>query len=223
MNFDFNYFVSVFPQILPYLPTTLFISIVSIFFAIIIGLIFALIKTANIFILSQIVTVYISFFRALPSVVLLFIVYYGLPQIFPVLKSLGAMSAAIMCFTLKFSAYLIEIFRAGLNSVEHGQKEAGLAIGLSSVQVYRRVILPQAFVNALPATGNIFTALLKDSSVAFIVGVADLLAAGKMLTTQSYQFFETYLAVGLIYWVVVVIYTWLQFIVEKKINTAYKR
>ncbi|QIQ21230.1 amino acid ABC transporter permease [Zophobihabitans entericus] len=224
MDFQFSYFLSVFPKIIPYLPVTLYISIISMIFAIVLGLMIALVRVAaKGGVLNYLVAVYISLFRGIPSVVLLFIIYYGLPKIFPGFTAMGAMTAAIICFSLKFSAYLAEIFRAGLESVDHGQKEAGLTVGLSTSQLYRRIILPQAFINALPATGNTFTSLLKDSSVAFFVGVPELLAAGKLLTTESYRFFETYLAVGLVYWMVVVLYSWLQKIVERKLTAPYRR
>ncbi|WP_392558293.1 amino acid ABC transporter permease [Orbus mooreae] len=223
MNFNIDYFLSVFPAIIPYVPVTLYLALVSMLFAMILGISIALIRTAALPFIDKLIALYISLFRGIPSVVLLFIIYYGLPQLFPVLTKMGPMTAAIICFSLKFSAYLAEIFRAGLESVDHGQKEAGLTVGLSIVQVYRRIILPQAFVNALPATGNTFIALLKDSSIAFFVGVLELLAAGKLLTTESYRFFETYLAVGLVYWAMVVIYSWLQKVLEKRLNVPYKR
>lgn len=223
MNFDLGYFLGIFPQIIVYLPTTLWIAIVSIFFAIILGLVIALIRVKKIQGIDQLLALYISLFRSMPSVVLLFIVYYGSPQIIPALVQMPAMTAAIICFTLKYSAYLAEIFRAGLESVDHGQKEAGSAMGLSTFKIYQHVILPQAFVNALPGTGNMFISLLKDSSVAFFVGVPELLAAGKLLTVESYRFFETYLAVGIIYWAVVVLYSWAQKVLENKLSQPYKR
>ncbi|MDO4626164.1 MAG: amino acid ABC transporter permease [Pasteurellaceae bacterium] len=223
MNFDFAYFLDVFPQIIGYLPTTLYIAIVSILIAILLGLTIALLRVRHIAILDQLLAFYISLFRGMPSVVLLFIVYYGLPQMLPVLKSLPAISAAIICFALKYSAYLAEIFRAGLESVDRGQKEAGSAMGLSAIKIYQHIILPQAFVNALPSIGNMFTSLLKDSSIAFFVGVPELLAAGKLLTAESYKFFETYLAVGIIYWLVVVLYSTVQKAVEQRLIVPYKR
>lgn len=223
MNFNIDYFLSVFPQILPYLPVTLFISIVSIIFAIVLGLAIALVRNNNIVIVDSIFSLFISLFRGIPSVVLLFIIYYGLPQIFPVLKQMGATTAAIICFSLKYSAYLAEIFRAGLASVDIGQKEAGLTSGLSIFQVYRGIILPQAIINALPNTGNMFISLLKDSSVAFFVGVQELLAAGKMLTANSFLYFETYLAVGIVYWLTVVAYSWIQKQLERKLTKPYHR
>lgn len=223
MNFNVNYFLSVFPQILPYLPVTLFIAVVSILFAMVLGLTIAMLRNNKIIIVDAIFSLFISLFRGIPSVVLLFIIYYGLPQIFPVLKHMGATTAAIVCFSLKYSAYLAEIFRAGLASVDPGQKEAGLTSGLSTIQVYRNIILPQALVNALPNTGNMFISLLKDSSVAFFVGVQELLAAGKMLTASSFLYFETYLAVGIVYWLTVVAYSWLQKQLERKLSKPYYR
>ena len=223
MSFDFVYFISVFPNIISYLPTTLFISVVSIFIAIFIGLFIALIRVNKSFMIDGVLALYISLFRGMPTVVLLFIIYYGSPQLFPSLKEMSAMNAALLCFSLKYSAYLAEIFRAALESVDNGQKEAGMAMGLSLINVYRHIILPQAFVNALPSTGNMFISLLKDSSVAFFVGVPELLAAGKLLTVESYKFFETYLAVGIVYWLVVVLYSWAQKRLEVALSSPYKR
>ena len=122
-----------------------------------------------------------------------------------------------------YSSFCLCFFRAGLASVDHGQKEAGLTSGLSTIQVYRGIILPQAMVNALPNTGNMFISLLKDSSVAFFVGVQELLAAGKMLTANSFLYFETYLAVGIVYWLTVVAYSWLQKQLERKLTKPYHR
>lgn len=223
MNFNINYFFSVFPQILPYLPVTLFIAIISFVFATILGLAIALIRNNKIILIDSFLALFISLFRGIPSVVLLFIIYYGLPQIFPIMKQVGATTAAIICFSLKYSAYLAEIFRAGLTSVDLGQKEAGLTSGLSTIQVYQGIILPQAMINALPNAGNMFISLLKDSSVAFFVGVQELLAAGKMLTANSFLYFETYLAVGIVYWLTVVAYSWLQKQLERKLTKPYHR
>ena len=207
MNFDFSYFISVFPEIVTYLPTTLFIAIISIIIAIIVGLFIALIRVQKMLVVDSLLALYISLFRGMPTVVLLFIIYYGLPQL----------------FSLKYSAYLAEIFRAGLESVDNGQREAGMAMGLLLTNIYRHIVLPQAFVNALPSTGNMFISLLKDSSVAFFVGVPELLSAGKLIAAESYKFFETYLAVGIIYWLTVVLYSWAQKWLESTLSSPYKR
>lgn len=98
-----------------------------------------------------------------------------------------------------------------------------MAMGLLLTNIYRHIVLPQAFVNALPSTGNMFISLLKDSSVAFFVGVPELLSAGKLIAAESYKFFETYLAVGIIYWLTVVLYSWAQKWLESTLSSPYKR
>ncbi|GKW00593.1 amino acid permease [Pectobacterium brasiliense] len=223
MNIDLAYLLKVFPQVLMYLPTTLFLAVVSMFFAMVLGLILALVRESKIVVVVKIVELYISLFRGIPSLVQLFIIYFGLPQLFPGLSNLDAMTAAIIGFSLKTSAYMAEIFRAGLASVDFGQTEAGLSIGMSKAQVYRRIVLPQAMLNALPATGNTFISLIKDTSVAFALGVSELFAEGKMIAAESLRFFETFLVVGLIYWLVIIVYSWLQKQLEKKLNHSLQR
>lgn len=146
-----------------------------------------------------------------------------MPQLFPALSDLTAMSAAIIGFSLKTSAYMAEIFGAALASVDWGQTEAGLSIGMNRSQIYRRIVLPQAMLNALPATGNTFISLIRDTSVAFALGVSELFAEGKMIAAESLRFFETFLVVGLIYWLVIIVYSRMQNWLEKKLNHSLQR
>ncbi|MGL9719241.1 amino acid ABC transporter permease [Symbiopectobacterium sp.] len=223
MNIDFAYLLKVFPQVLLYLPTTLLLAVVSMIFAMILGLVLALLRESKITVLVKVIEFYISLFRGIPSLVQLLIIYFGLPQLFPALSDLTAMSAAIIGFSLKTSAYMAEIFRAALASVDWGQTEAGLSIGMNRSQIYRRIVLPQAMLNALPATGNTFISLIKDTSVAFALGVSELFAEGKMIAAESLRFFETFLVVGLIYWLVIIVYSRLQNWLEKKLNHSLQR
>ncbi len=223
MNFDLSYMLEVLPGIIKYIPITLLLAVVSMLFAIVIGLVIALIRNSNIFGLSHLASLYISLFRGMPTLVQLFIIYYGLPQIFPSLTTMGAMTAAIIGFSLKESSYLAEIFRAGLNSVEKGQMEAGLAIGMKKSQIYFRIILPQAALNALPATGNTFISLTKETSLAFTLGITELFAEGKMIASASMRFFETYLAVGLVYWLLIILYSWGQKYLEIWLSKPLRR
>ena len=156
MNFSLTYIFEVLPAVLKFVPMTIFLSVVSMFFAIIIGLIVALGKRSQLPVLPQLAALYISLFRGMPTLVQLFIIYYGLPQLFPAMTNLEASQAAIIGFSLKESSYLAEIFRAGLDSVDKGQMEAGLSVGMKKTAIYARIILPQATINALPATGNTF-------------------------------------------------------------------
>jgi putative amino-acid transport system permease protein len=101
--------------------------------------------------------------------------------------------------------------------------EAGLSIGMRRAQIYRRIILPQALLNALPATGNTFISLIKDTSVAFALGVSEMFAEGKMIAAESLRYFETFLVVGLIYWLVIIGYARLQALLEKKLSHSLQR
>jgi putative amino-acid transport system permease protein len=220
MNFDVKYMLSIIPHILSYLPVTLLISLLSILLATALGIIFALLlrtgKGA-----AGFAHLYISFFRGTPVLVQLLIIYFGLPQIFPALNSMSAMNAVILGLSLNTSAYLAEIFRAAIDSVDKGQLEASLASGLSLFQASWRILLPQACRNAIPATGNVYIGLIKNSSLAFTLGVSELLAAGKLAATESLKYFEAYFAVGLIYWGLTIILSELQRRLEKQINKPY--
>ncbi|MGZ9819899.1 amino acid ABC transporter permease [Peribacillus simplex] len=223
MNFDLQYMLEISLQIAKFIPITLVLAIISMALAIIIGLVVALIRNSNIFGITQLAGLYISLFRGMPTLVQLFIIYYGLPQLFPSLSTMEAMTAAIIGFSLKESSYLAEIFRAGLNSVDKGQMEAGLATGMKRVQIYSRIILPQAALNALPATGNTFISLIKETSLAFTLGITELFAEGKMIASANMRFFETYLVVGLIYWLLVILYSWIQKYLEIWLSKPLRR
>jgi len=222
MNFDFGFMLEVFPVIIKYVPLTLLIAVVAMILAVIIGLLLVIIKNSNIPILTQLATLYISFFRAITMLVQLFLIYYGLPQLFPSITIMGAVTAAILAFGLKTAAYLAEIFRAALTSVDKGQLEACLSVGMTRVQGYREIVLPQATRNAMPATGNIFIGLIKETSLAFTLGVAELFAQGKMIAAASLNYLETYLALAIVYWIIVIIYSYCQKLFEKYIGRPYE-
>ena len=221
MNLDFNYMIQVFLMIIKFVPLTLYMAVLSMIFAIILALVMAFIKNNRVPVLHQLVTCYISFFRAMPTLVELFLIYYGFPQMFPAFKSMDAMTAAIIGLSLKEAAYLAEIFRAALNSVDKGQLEACLGVGISKIHAYIRIILPQAARNALPATGNTFISLLKETSLAFTLGVAELFAQGKMMAADSLDYFDTYLVVAFVYWLLIVAFSLIQRLLEQRLDRAY--
>jgi len=221
LNIDIVHLIEVVVSLLPFIPLTLFLAVISMVIAIFGGLILALILRSNIPGLKQLAIVYVSFFRAIPTLVQLFLIYYGLPQIFPIITGMTAITAAIVGLSLKQSAYLAEIFRAALGSVDKGQIEACLTVGMTKVQAYRRVVLPQATRNAVPATGNMFISIIKETSLAFTLGVVELFAQGKILAAESLRFFETYLALALLYWIMIVLYTFIQQAFEKRLEKPY--
>ncbi len=222
MNFDIGYMVEILPELLVYIPITLYLAIVSMVIAVIIGVALSLILVNKTPVALQLSKLYISFFRGTPVLVQLLMIYFGLPQLFPWLNSLSAVNAAIIAFSLNTSAYLAEIFRAALTSVDKGQTEAAISTGLTYRQALWGIVLPQAVRNAVPATGNMFIGLIKNSSLAFTIGVTELLAQGKLLATATLQFFEAYLAVGIIYWGMTILYSWLQKWYEARINKPYE-
>ncbi|CAI6319978.1 amino acid ABC transporter permease [Bacillus subtilis] len=219
---DWEFMISAFPTLIQALPITLFMAIAAMIFAIIGGLILALITKNKIPVLHQLSKLYISFFRGVPTLVQLFLIYYGLPQLFPEMSKMTALTAAIIGLSLKNAAYLAEIFRAALNSVDDGQLEACLSVGMTKFQAYRRIILPQAIRNAIPATGNTFIGLLKETSLAFTLGVMETFAQGKMYASGNLKYFETYLAVAIVYWVLTMIYSMLQDLFERAMSKPYR-
>lgn len=223
MNFDVLYFFEVFPILIKYIPLTLGLAVISMIFAIIIGLIMALITNKRIPIIYQLTNVILSFFRGTPMLVLLFLIYYGLPQLIPSFSIINAITAAIIGLSIKNAAYLSEVFRAAINSVDEGQLEACLSIGMTRTQALFRVIFPQAFRNAIPATGNIFIGVMKETSLAFTLGIAEIFAQGKMMASASLKYFETYLAVAVIFWILTIVYAFLQDIVERRVSKAYMK
>ncbi|MGQ9008672.1 amino acid ABC transporter permease [Bacillus stercoris] len=219
---DWEFMISAFPTLIQALPITLFMATAAMIFAIIGGLILALITKNKIPVLHQLSKLYISFFRGVPTLVQLFLIYYGLPQLFPEMSKMTALTAAIIGLSLKNAAYLAEIFRAALNSVDDGQLEACLSVGMTKLQAYRRIILPQAVRNAIPATGNTFIGLLKETSLAFTLGVMEMFAQGKMYASGNLKYFETYLAVAIVYWVLTIIYSMLQDLFERAMSKPYR-
>ncbi|OUM94810.1 MAG: ABC transporter permease [Thermobacillus sp. ZCTH02-B1] len=222
MNFDPLYIFELLPRIIRYIPITLLMAVLAMILAIAVGLMIALARNSKNRLLSAGAAVYISFFRAIPMLVQLFLIYYGLPQLFPVFTKMDAVTAAIIGFGFKQAAFLAEIFRAAFHSVDKGQMEASLTVGMTKVQAYRRIILPQAARNALPGTGNIFISLIKETSLAFTLGVVEIFAEAKMQAAESFRFFEAYLAVALIYWLLIIVYSYLQQKLENVLDRPYR-
>ncbi|MGR5130034.1 amino acid ABC transporter permease [Photobacterium swingsii] len=223
MGFDFDYMLSLMPILLGYLGVTLNMALWGLLFSLIIAVFIALIRVYRIPVLNQLAQVYISFFRGTPLLVQLFLLYYGLPQVFPIFIGLDAFSAAVIGLSLHFAAYKAESIRAAINGIDRSQMEASLSIGMTELQAMRRVILPQATRIALPSLMNYFIDMIKSTSLAFTLGVAEIMARAQMEASSSFKFFEAFLAVALIYWVMVILLTRIQYWAENKLNKAYQR
>ncbi|HAS6640640.1 TPA: ABC transporter permease subunit [Vibrio parahaemolyticus] len=223
MGFDFNYMLELLPILLKYLGTTMEMATWGLVFSLILAVILVNIRVFKLPVLDQLSQLYISFFRGTPLLVQLFLLYYGLPQIFPVMVGIDAFSAAVIGLTLHFAAYMAESIRAAIIGIDRSQMEASLSVGMTTPQAMRRVILPQATRVALPSLMNYFIDMIKSTSLAFTLGVAEIMAKAQMEASSSFRFFEAFLAVALIYWGVVVILTRVQIWAEAKLNKAYVR
>lgn len=220
-DFDVNYMMQSFPVLAKYIYLTVSLAVISMIIGLIIALVLVAIGTYKIKVLDPLSKIYISFFRGTPLLVQLFLLYYGLPQIIPVFKSLDAYTATVIGLSMNASAYMVETLRGAISSVDKGQMEAALSIGMSHWQGMKRVVLPQAARVAIPSLGNTFVDLLKSSSLAFTLGVAEILAQAQMSAAATYKFFENYLAVALIYWGIIIFFNYIQRILENKMGHAY--
>ncbi len=205
-------------RIIAFLPDgilrTFEVTIFSIFFAFFLGLITGLGRISRIKIINRIATIYVEVIRGIPLLVQIFYIYYALGRFLKIPDIASAVIAMAVCY----GAYLGEIFRAGIQSIPKGQMEAALALGMSRSQALRRIILPQTIRLVLPPVGNEFIALLKDSSLVSIIAVSDLLRRGREFASRTFDYFETYTMVALIYLVITLFLSRLVAIMEERLQ-----
>ena len=181
---------------------TLQLAAVSAFLGLIAGSLIGIARLSTIKPLSWAARAYIDFFRGTPLLVQIFMIYFGLPAI---LQSIGLsftfnqFAAAIVALSCNSAAYIAEIVRAGIQSIETGQSEAAQSLGLDSVQTLQYVIFPQAFRRMLPPLGNTFISLLKDTSLVAVIGFEELFRQGQLIVAENYRPFEVYAAVAFIF------------------------
>ena len=198
------------------LSITIYISILSIIFSLIIGFFIALLGFSKNRLLKILNRLFIEIFRAIPLLVLLLWVYYGLPIIFGI--SFGPFIAGIISLSLSDSAFEAEIFRAGIQSISKGQRDAAKSLGLNKIQEMNLVILPQALRVILPAIGNQFVYVLKMSSLVSILGLADLTRKANELVVTVYRPLEIYTFLVLEYLVLILIISYFVRKIEKKLK-----
>ena len=196
--------------ILEGLRNTLIIAVLGLLIGIVIGILIAAVRVVPKYkllprILNGICTVYVGFFRGTPVVAQLLLFYYVLLPILGIRMSSVAVS--IVAFGLNSGAYVSEIMRGGIMSVDPGQMEAGRAVGLSFATTMRMIVIPQAIKNILPTLGNEFIMLIKDTSVVSFVGATDLYVAFNYIGSNSYEFMVPYLVMAAIYIVLVILIT----------------
>ena len=192
------------------LRNTLIIAVVGLVIGIVIGTLIATVRVLPKYkmlprVLDGICSFYVGLFRGTPIVVQLLVFYYVLLPL--VGMRMDSLSVSVLVFGLNSGAYISEIMRSGIQSVDHGQMEAGRAVGLSFGTTMMKIVIPQAVKNILPTLGNEFIALIKETSVVSFVGASDLYKAFNMIGTNSYEFMVPYLAMAIIYIVLVMLIT----------------
>ena len=217
MRFDFEFFFSCFPELLLKIPFTLYLGILAFFISFALGVLLELLRRSKFRIVQGFANVYISFFRSTPYITQLFIFYFGLPQIIMPLRAVTAGTALIVTIALNSSAFIAEIIRGGLLAVDKGQKEAALSIGMNNATMMKEIIFPQAFVASVPALGNAFVGMIKNTGIGFTIGVVELLSQAKIMGAAALNYFEAYVAVGIVYWVIVIVIDRLQRLLERRI------
>ncbi|WP_342048589.1 amino acid ABC transporter permease [Bacillus sp. OTU530] len=186
------------PKLLEGTVLTVQLTIISLILSLIIGLLVALGKITDNKIINKICNVYISIIRGTPLLVQLMYVYFVFPDLG---ISLTAFQAAIVALSINESAYLAEVFRAGIQSIPKGQMEAAKAIGMDYSLSMRRVILPQAIRNVIPAIGNSAIVLIKNSSLAAVITVSELMHRANLLAASTYQNIQIFTMVAIVYWI----------------------
>ncbi|WP_417543439.1 amino acid ABC transporter permease [Marinobacter sp.] len=218
-----EYMLGLVPVLLRYLPLTLQLAGIGMVLALILACLFAVVRVLGIPVLNQLTIVFISFFRGTPLLVQLFLFYYGLPQLFSALTVIDGVTATVMGLTMHFSAYMAESIRAAIVGVDRSQTEAALSIGMTNGQLMRRIVLPQATRVALPTLMNYFIDMIKATSLAFTLGVTELMGATQKEAAGSFLYFEAFIVAAIMYWIVVELLSKLQNYLEIRLNKAYNR
>ncbi|MEE9447752.1 MAG: amino acid ABC transporter permease [Arenicellales bacterium] len=196
--------------------TTLYISAISITLASMLAILGAVAKLSSNGFAYAIASFYTSFFRGLPLLMQVYLIYLGLPQLGYVIE---AVPAGILALTLCYGAYMTEIFRAGIQSIPKGQWEASRALGFKFGLTMRRIILPQSMPLIIPPTGNQFIAMLKDSSLVSVIGVWELMFLARTLGTKDFRHMEMLITAALIYWTLTVCLEFVQSRIERHYQT----
>lgn len=218
---DLQFVGRILGRMLEAIPRTLFITLLPFFLAIVISLIFTFFIYYKVPVISQFLSGFTYVFRATPLVGQIFLIYYGLPTIIPILKSLDRIEFFIIILTLHTIGYMTEIFRGALMSVPSGQIEAAKMIGLTQIQMMQSVILPQAVPIALPALTNNLIDTVKSSSLAFTIGVLDITAVAQVQAGITYQYLEAYLALNIMYLVIITVLNVMSKKYEEKLEMVY--
>ncbi len=217
MDFNFDLFVKILPQLWQGFLMTLLLSVLGMFFATVIGLFVGIARLSKTRWLTIPTTLYVEIVRGTPLMLQILIIYYALPSIG---INLEKIPAGVFALAFCYGAYISEIFRAGIQSIERGQVEAARSIGMTTGQAMRYVILPQAIRRILPPLTNDFVAMLKDSSLVAIIALFELTTTARYISTSSGNVFTPYIGAALFYLLITIPTSRLVVLLEKKLGVG---
>jgi L-cystine transport system permease protein len=201
--YDFNLVIQYLPQLLSCLHITLLIVILATVLGTILGTLIAMIRLFKMPVLSQLSVVYISFMRGTPILVQMFVIYYGLPAVLLIIginiNQWDKLIYVILTYGMNMAAFMAEIIRAAITSVPAGQSEAAYSVGLTRMQTFFRIVAPQAVITALPSISINMVGLLQDSSIAFSIGIIDVMGKAQTIGASSYHSLEAYTGAAIIF------------------------
>lgn len=211
------------PLLLKSLGKTVELCFLSLVFAMIIGLIFALLNVSRVKALNVIGTIYVDAIRGVPLIVLAYFIYFGIPAGMQALGApirLSALTAGIIALSMNCGAYMAEIIRAGIESVDKGQMEASRSLGLTYGKSMRLVVLPQAIKTMIPSIINQFIITLKDTSILSVIGFPELTNQGKNIAAVNFKIIETWAVVGLMYMIVIITLSKVAKYIERRLKVG---
>jgi polar amino acid transport system permease protein len=234
LNFDPAYVFAHYKFVLQGMLITIGISLASIAAATILALLGAIGRLSRNPIAQGVSGFYVSIVRGTPLLIQIYIIYLGLPQIGTTLRLMGypeigrlftltAVQSGILALSLNYGAYMTEIFRAGIQSIGHGQREAAESIGMTRWQIMGRIILPQAIRVIIPDIGNQFIAMQKDSAQVSVMGIWEMTYRANRFARQESKFMEMFVIAAGFYWLLTIVSSWLEGMLEKRLAQAYER
>lgn len=218
MEFRWELVIESLPILLKASVLTIELTTVSVLIGTLIGLIASLARLSGFTFLKWLAGAYVDFFRGTPLLVQIMIIHFGLPLLFGYTPN--AFISAVAALGINSGAYVAEIFRAGIQSIDKGQLEAAKALGMNYWQSMRYIILPQAFKISVPPLGNEFIALLKDSSLVTVIGLQELMTTGGLIVASKFRPFEIYITVAVIYLVMTKSISLLVAYLERRLKTS---
>jgi His/Glu/Gln/Arg/opine family amino acid ABC transporter permease subunit len=203
------------PRLLEGAKISLIISLFAVILGVTLGILVAIGRLSKFWPTKALASVYVAFIRGTPMIVQIFIVHYGLAELG---IRLPAMASGIIALSLNSGAYMGEVFRGGIQSIDMGQTQAGLSVGLSPTQVFRYIVFPQAFRRVIPSMGNEMVTLTKDSSLVNFIGIAELTYKATLAAARTYEYFTMYIGIAIVYFAITFVLSQLLASLERRMG-----